>query len=310
MLLTTIEVEGDALRLHRLPQAPLEQSSAAAPEPPVAAELPSSAAPDRPYSPWRSLAPRSWLPLIELAEGAIRLGVSTFGQDALGRERLHQVDRPTSPVQDERVLGLVAGIDTRREHWLSEGPSRGFQLRLFAETSHGLHAAFSGDVYRADLRLHFPLGKTVLSLRWNEAWGEPDAEPFQLGGSDSDPAYLLPILNQRDFALRGYSSGEPALTGDRARVGTLELRVPLRDVDRHAMVPPLGLNRVALNVFLDVGAAWARGAGPDYHRGIGAELMAELRAGYLFGIELRLGVAEGLDDPGKTMAYLRIGRSF
>ncbi len=390
MLLTTIEAEGDALRLHRLPQAPLEQSSAAAPEPPVAAELPSSAAPDRPYSPWRSLAPRSWLPLIELAEGAVRLGVSTFGQDALGlhqyvvtpkvevtqreplgslvyyydgrhalalergmtvressggevraysieegaqwvstwrhlaldrrffwglggaleRERLHQVDGPTSPVQDERVLGLVAGIDTRREHWLSEGPSRGFQLRLFAETSHGLHAAFSGDVYRADLRLHFPLGKTVLSLRWNEAWGEPDAEPFQLGGSDSDPAYLLPILNQRDFALRGYSSGEPALTGNRARVGTLELRIPLRDVDRHAMVPPLGLNRAALNVFLDVGAAWARGAGPDYHRGIGAELRAEVRAGYLFGIELRLGLAEGLDDPGKTMAYLRIGRSF
>ena len=55
--------------------------------------------------------------------------------------------------------------------------------------------------------------RTVLSLRWNEAWGETDAEPFQLGGTDSDPPTLLPILNQRDFALRGYSSGEPSLLG-------------------------------------------------------------------------------------------------
>ena len=67
-------------------------------------------------------------------------------------------------------------------------------------------------------RLHFPLGKTVLSLRWNEAWGESDAEPFQLGGSVSDPPTLLPILNQREFALRGYTSGEPTLTGNRARI--------------------------------------------------------------------------------------------
>lgn len=75
--------------------------------------------------------------------------------------------------QDERVLGLIAGIDTRRSFWMSEGPVSGLQLRLFAETSHGLHAAYSGDVYRADARLHFPLGRTVLSLRWNEAWANP-----------------------------------------------------------------------------------------------------------------------------------------
>ena len=176
-------------------------------------EAPSSEAPDRPYSPWRSLLPRSWFPLIEIADGAVKLGVTTFGQDALG---LHQynvapvyevtqreilgsaayiydgrhalivgrgmkvretvddevevytieegaqwistwrhlalnrrfywglggaLERETlrraggallSEEQDERVLGLVAGLDTRRSHWLSEGPSQGQQLRLFA----------------------------------------------------------------------------------------------------------------------------------------------------------------------------------
>ncbi len=394
MLITTIEAEGDALRLLRLPAEPVEQLTALAPEPPAAAAPAVAEISDRPYSPWYSLLPRSWMPLITIADGAVAFGVTTFGQDALAvhqyaiapqyeatqgellgsvayiydrrhllladrvmrvratadddhdeeilaytvneraewvstwrslaldrriywglggaleREKLYEVDTGTVTQQDERVIGLVAGFDTRRGYWLSEGPSHGMQLRLFAETSHGLHATFSGDVYRIDWRGHLPLGRTVLSLRWNEAWGEPDAEPFQLGGSDTDPPTLLPILNQREFALRGYRNGAPGLVGHRARIGTLEWRVPLKDVDRHAMVPPLGLNRVSLNAFLDVGAAWPRGGEADYRSGIGLELMSEIRVGYLFGADLRLGVARGLDEEGRSTAYLRIGRSF
>jgi hypothetical protein len=390
ILLTTIEADGDALRLLRLPPAPVEQRSPPSPGAATPADKPAVTAADRPYSPLSSLLPRSWLPLVQVADGMAAFGAATFGQDALAlhqyavaamyeitqhellgnaaylydgrhgllldrtmtvketlddeieayeisegaqwlstwrhltlnrrlywglggaleREKLHRAGTSTLTPQDERVLGLVAGIDTRRTFWMSEGPATGVQLRLFAETSQGLHAAYSGDVYRTDARLHFPLGRSVLSLRWNEAWGEPDAEPFQLGGSISDPPTLLPILNQREFALRGYTSGEPTLTGNRARVTTAEWRIPLRDVDLHAMVPPVGLNRLALNVFYDLGAAWARGAEPDYHRGVGIELMAEVRLGYLFGADLRIGLADGLDEGGKTTAYLRLGRAF
>jgi len=390
LLLTTIEPDGDALRSYRLPETPLEARDI----PPAGTSQPRAAPsveiPDRAYRPWRSLLPRSWLPLIEIADGAVKLGVATFGQDALGvhqytiapvieltqgellgdalyvydgrhallvdrrmtvreslndevqtytifegaqwistwrelalnrrfywglggaleRERLHRLDGSTLEEQDERVLGLVAGLDTRRMHWLSEGPSEGLQVRLFAETSRGLHAAYSGDVYRVDSRLHLPLGRTVLALRWNEAWGEEDAEPFQLGGTESDPALLLPVLNQREFALRGYGSGEPSLTGHRARIGSLEWRVPLKDVDRHAMVPPIGLNRLALNVFFEAGDAWPRGGEPDYHRGFGIEVMSEVRLGYLLGSHFRLGIARGNDEGGKTTAYLRAGRAF
>jgi hypothetical protein len=389
VLLTTIEPDGDVLRAYRLPDAPLETRTIAISE--VQTHLASAIdAPDRPYSPWRSMLPRSWLPLVELADGAVKLGVVTFGQDALGlhqyaiapayeftqgealgtltyvydgrhlllldrdmtvndvdgsdiraytidegaqwvstwrhmtlgsrfywglggaleRETLHRVDTPTLRGQDERVLGLVAGVDTRRTNWLSEGPNEGLQVRLFAETSHGLHGAYEGDVYRIDTRVHLPLGRTVLSLRWNEGWGEPDAEAFQLGGSDSDLATLLPILNQREFALRGYTSGEPTLVGTRMRQTSVEWRVPLRDVDWHAMVPPVGLNRVALNFFLDAGDAWFRSGKPDYHYGYGVELMSEVRLGYLFGSHLRVGIAEGHDRGGKTTAYLRLGRAF
>ena len=398
MLLTTIEADGDALRLHRLPDAPLERRAAPSAAAPAAPRLQAEApGVDRPYSPWSSLRPHAWLPIAEIADGTIALGVATYGQDALGlhqysiaplyeftqnqllgsaqyvyderhgvridrtltvkaseprdrtllgrkalaysikedaqwvstwrhlalnrrfywglggaleREKLHQVDDGSSPLQNERVLGLVAGVDTRREQWLSEGPSEGQWLRLFAETSNGLGAAFTGNVYRADWRGHLALGKTVLALRWNEAYGQPGAEAFQLGGSRSDDYAPLPVLNQREFALRGYTSGEPTLNGHRARVATTEWRVPLADVDRHFMVPPVGLNRVSLNFFLDVGAAWDRGSSPDYHRGIGAELMSEPRLGYLLGWSMRLGLARGLDTAGTTQLYLRLGRSF
>src|SRR6266508_1596924 len=86
---------------------------------------------------------------------------------ALEQEKLHFVDDGTSPVQNERVLGLVAGVDTRRGQW----------LRLFAETSSRLNAAYTGNVYRADWRGHLALGHSVLALRWNEAYGQPGAEP-------------------------------------------------------------------------------------------------------------------------------------
>jgi hypothetical protein len=400
MLLSTIEADGDVLRLYALPPSPLETRPVATAQAAAAgAAVPEVDVADWPYSPWSSLRPRSWLPLITVADGMVALGVATFGQDALGLhqyalapvyeftqrellgsaqyiydarhgvalsrsmtvkatserdERTFLRDRDvdaytvsekaqwvslwrhlslsrrfygglggvlereilrgravfTAEFQDERVLALLAGVDTRRAQWLSEGPSQGQQLRLFAETSRRLHAAYDGNVYRADWRVHVPVRRSVLALRWNEAYGQPGAEPFQLGGSDSDETFILPLVNQREFALRGYGSGEPVLSGHRARVGTLEWRTALADVDRHAMVPPVGLNRVSTSVFFEVGAAWEHDERPDYHRSAGIELLTELRIGYLFGLQLRLGFAKGLDAPGGRTGYLQVGRSF
>jgi len=404
MLLTTIEADGDVLRAYRLPESPLERREAAAPAAGSPAPAPAKAddlrrGTERPYAPWSSLLPRSWFPTFYAADGAVALGVTTFGQDALGlhhysvtpmyeftqgqplgsfiyeynerhrlllqrtmsvkattdkddgnsltdqdiqqytitdsvqwvstwrslsldtryywglggalnREKQYDVNAATTTLSDKPVLGLVAGVDTRRTQWLSEGSSQGQQLRLWAETSNGLNGTYTGNVYRADWRGYLPAGKTVLALRWNEIYGQPGAEPIELGGSESDDALGLPLLNQRDFPLRGYTSGEAVLTGQRARVGTIEWRVPLSDVDRHLMVPPVGLNRVSMSLFLDIGAAWNSGASPDYHRGVGIELLSEIRFGYVAGLRVRAGVARGLDDTGKTTGYVQIGRSF
>ena len=392
LLLVTLEAEGDALRLYRLPARPLEQRAASLEQSATSLAQPAELE-DAPYSPWSSLRPTSWVPLIQIADGAVALGAATFGQDALethryvlapmfeftqrellgqamyvydGRhgfsidrtltvrateearskiraysvkedaqwvslwrslrlnrrlywglgaaieqEKFHDLDAGSARTQNERVIGLVAGLDSRRTQWYSEGPSQGQELRLFAETSRRLRAAFEGNVYRADWRGHLPLGKTVLAARWNEAYGTRDAEPFELGGSDSDDLILLlPVLNQRTFALRGYTTGNAGLIGHRARLVSAEWRAPIADVDRHLIAPPIGMNRVALNLFFDVGAAWERGTSAEYHRGIGAELMTEPRLGYLFGFSARLGIARGLDQGGSTKVYLRAGRSF
>ena len=399
MLLTTIEADGDVLRVYRLPASPLERREAAASAAAGAATAAAAVEPprdaDRPYSPWSSLLPRSWFPVFYVDDGAVAAGVTTFGQDALGlhqysvtpmveftqgealgnfiyeynqrhrllldrsmsvkastkdeddnrdvqrytitdsaqwvstwtslslatrfywglggaidREKLHDVNAPSTSIDNERVLALVGGVDTRREQWLSEGPSQGQQLRLFYETSNGLAGDYSGNVYRGDWRVYLPLRNTVLALRWNEVYGQADAEPIELGGTNTNEALALPVLNVREFPLRGYTSGEPALTGHRARLGTVEWRVPLSDVDRHVMSPPVGLNRISMSLYFDIGAAWDSGAAPDYHRGVGIELLSEVRFGYLFGLRARAGVARGLDGPGETKAYIRVGRSF
>jgi hypothetical protein len=249
-----------------------------------------------------------WVSTAQTLSLATRAYVGLGG--ALDRERFHEVGDGTTADRDERVLGLVAGVDTRREQWLSEGPSEGQQLRLFAETSNGLRGAYSGNVYRGDWRGHLALGTTVLSARWNEVYAQPDAEPIRLGGSFSEETFALPVLNQRDFPLRGYLSGEPALTGHRARLGTLEWRVPLADVDRHIMVPPGGLDRVSMSVFGDVGSAWDDSAQHRYLKSAGVEFLSEVRLGYQFGAQLRAGVAKGLETPGRTTWYLHVGRSF
>jgi len=396
MLVTTIESDGDVLRVHNLPDAPLEiREGTAESEPSTRQSQPrGTAGSERAYSPWSSLLPRQWFPQAYSADGALVLGVETSGQDALGlhryflaplyeitqhqalgsaayvyddrhglllnrwmtvrasdsstsdikaytinetaqwvslwrhlsynaryywglggaldRETFHQVDISSSATRDERVVGLLAGVDTRRQQFLSEGPSQGQNLRLFAETSNGLGGAFSGNFYRGDWRAHLPAGKTVVSLRWNQAYSQSQAEPIQLGGVGplfSESAFVLPVLDQREFPLRGYRNGEPVLTGHRASLGTLEWRIPISDIDRHFMVPPAGLNRISMSIFTEAGSAWDQ-APQRWYKSAGIELISETRFGYLFGWQLRAGVAKGFEAPGRTQGYVRFGRSF
>ena len=400
MLTTTLEPDGGALRVLRLPDAPLEVRDAAVETTTAAAAQPAvTPQNERPYSAWSSLAPTSWLPALFLADGAFGVGFQTYGQDALGlhvytiaplyeftqqqglgsasyvyndrhggfinrsmtvkasvtdnqkftgrdvqayaidetaqwvslwrrvhlatqwyagagaaldRETFHDLGVGTIDTRNERVLGLVAGVDTRRTQFLSEGPSQGQQLRLFAETSNGLKGAYTGNFYRYDWRGYLPAGPTVFALRVNQAYSQEGAEPIQLGGTFSEEVagFDLPVLDQRQFPLRGYRSGEAVLTGRHAVLGTLEWRTPLSDVDRHLTVPPGGLNRLSLSVFFEAGSAWNDAALQRAFKSAGVELLTGLRLGYLLPVQVRAGFARGFEAPGGNVGYLKIGREF
>jgi hypothetical protein len=64
-------------------------------------------------------------------------------------------------------------------------------------------------------------------------------------------------------------------------------------------------------VFFDIGGAWNEGHRPvRYQRGVGVELLAEVKLLYALGLRLRLGVARGLDEPETTRGYFTAGRAF
>ena len=233
----------------------------------------------------------------------------------------HWIDRVNLPAstttrrRDERLLAALVDVDLSNSDWASEGRNRGWHGSVLVESykplSGGDALRFDGTVVRGDLRGYVPLGRSVLALRATEARAQDRTEPFQLGGASDDVLQMGPTLNNRQLALRGYSGDEIALIGRNARVVSLEWRTPLADIDRHAMVPAVGINRLSAAVFFDAGGTWNSGQGPDrWRRGVGVELLGEVKLLYAFGLQLRLGLAQGLDVPKDTRGYLTAGRSF
>ncbi len=412
--LASVVVAPQGYRLHRGPVgAPLQTLDVAAPATPAPATATANpvtaAAPvlgeASGYAAWRSIYPRSWMPLITADRGLMAYGASTSGGDALGWHRyaaslawetsqrealglveysfagshslavarslsavawnpvagedittvydrrtqaqwlsflpfsrverrvrlgvgagLDRIDRVTVATdgaqrrRDNKVAALLLDVDTRGEAWFSEGPNRGWRASLLVESykpfdrgGNGAAADYSGGVLRADLLGHVQLpGRSNLALRWTEVKASGSTAAFQLGGATDEVLQFGPQLNHRELALRGYEGNEAVLRGANARVVSAEWRTPLWDVDRHFMVPAVGLNRLSATVFADVGGAWQNGAsGPDRWRtGVGVEVLAELKLLYALGLQLRLGVARGLDEPKATQGYLTLGRGF
>lgn len=255
-----------------------------------------------------------WLSLLPVAPRLERRTLLGLGAALDRTERIDvPADRSTRP-RDERVLAALADLDTGGGNWASEGRNRGMRATALLESYEPFAraaGAYDGHVARIDLRGWLPLGRTVLALRWTEARARGRTEPFQLGGATDEWLQIGYVLNQRELSLRGWRGDEPALRGRHARVASAEWRFTLADVDRHGMVPPLGLNRLSGTVFLDAGGAWDRGRGPDrWRRGAGVELLAETKLLYALALQLRLGYARALDAPRDGRGYLALGRAF
>lgn len=259
---------------------------------------------------WLSLFPFSRL------ERRVHLGVGAAGE---WTDRVDLGARSTTRRRDERLVAALLDVDFSNGDWFSEGANRGAQGSLLVEgykpLAGGDARRYDGTVVRADLRGYLGTGllvrRSVLALRFTEARARGRTEPFQLGGATDEVLQLGPVLNERRLSLRGYRGDEPGLRGANARVASVEWRLPLADIDRHAMVPAVGINRLSAAVFADVGGAWSSGSGPaGWHRSIGVELLGEVKLLYALGLQLRLGVARALDGARDTRGYLTAGRAF
>lgn len=230
-------------------------------------------------------------------------------------ERVHPELVAGNPARTERLAAALIDYDTSGGNWWSEGANRGQHATLLYETYRPFardgRNDYDGEVLRLDWRGFVPIGRTVLALRHTEARSRGFTERFQLGGAVDPQLQLGPALNNRDITLRGYKGDERSLVGSDARVTSIEWRTPLADVDRHFMVPAVGVNRLSMAAFFDIGGAWDSGGRPlHYHRGVGAELLGEVKFLYALGLQLRVGVARGLDGAKDTVGYLAIGRGF
>ncbi len=253
------------------------------------------------HAQWVSTLP--WLRL----ERRVRAGV---GAAVERRTRVRVNDGVTTP-EDRPLAAAFVEIDTRGANWFSEGTNRGYRASLLYETYKPFSGDVDGSLVRLDGTLFVPIGRTAIAARLTEARAQGSTEPYQLGGAIGLSPALVPELGERDLALRGYSGHDPQLRGRHARVASLEWRTPIADIDRHAMVPPIGINRLSATLFVDAGGAWASGSKPDrYFHGVGAELIGEVRLLYAFVVQLRAGIARGIDAPGTTRGYLQLGRSF
>lgn len=211
---------------------------------------------------------------------------------------------------DERVISLIVGADSRSVQWRSEGPSEGGKVEWqFTRGAPG--SDHPGAAHHGQVMGFIPFGNTVLAGRLRYGAGEENAEPFSVGGIEGVGLQTIPRVNQRQFGLRGYDS--QTQSGQRMKLGTVEWRIPLDDVDQHFMVPPVGLNRLSTTLFFESARAWTPSNIPaktNALRARGIELFGELRLGYLLALEMRLGYAEALDGAKDKRAYLTLGRAF
>ena len=228
---------------------------------------------------------------------------------------------PALPDTTDNVLGAALVFDSTRRYTFSISRSNGRHVQLVHENSDTLGGSdYTGKVSILDWREFVSLGNEhVLALRLVGGWGQEQPRPFQLGGSRSAVAappllagldYASPFY-QRDYALRGYTFGAPGLVGRRMALSTLEWRFPVRRIERGIMAPPLALHQVFGSVFVDTGAAWDNGSGPEnYFTSAGIEANADTILFYNVGLNLRLGYAHGYNKGGDNQIYLRAGASF
>jgi hypothetical protein len=180
-----------------------------------------------------------------------------------------------------------------------------------------LGASADATTTTADVRMYLPslAEHHVVAIRVAGGFsnGSPtEQRTFLLGGS-APSADVLDFSGQAFSLLRGFPFA--TFAGTRVAVVNAEYRWPIARPQRGAGTWPLFLHTIHASAFGDAGNAWTNTFGAhDLKTSVGAELSANLVAGYSFPFIATAGVAWGHERSGTVprdlTAYFRIGRAF
>ena len=214
-----------------------------------------------------------------------------------------------------RIAGAIAQYDNSRFYKRSIAPVDGRRVQLLSENYDQLGGSdYSGKTTRIDWNEFIALGNNhALHFRVLYAQSDAGIRPYRLGGVSETLSKIggETGLGRRDFPLRGYPSGLAALTGSNLGLATVEWEIPLGYHYNGWFVPPVGVGRESLTLFVDSGDAWNRGETTKTKTGVGAELNFEALLGYdLLRLPITLGVARGVNQGGESRLYLRVALPF
>ena len=217
---------------------------------------------------------------------------------------------PSSKFSDG-IVAFGISFNNSQSFFKSNANSDGRQISLLAESSDLLSSNFSGKTYTLDWREFIQIkNEHSLAFRFVKGWSTGNANPFRLGGEDSDIFVINRAeLNKRSYALRGYYEGLIQLRGRRMQMANIEYRFPIARVEKTMMAPPVGLGAISGKIFYDYGTAFQETT-KEYFSSAGIELHTTLQLFYNVPLDLRLGYAEGFDIGGEKRSYFSIGKSF
>ena len=233
----------------------------------------------------------------------------TVGSSFLSEQDRYDAVLPEASVRDS-AAGIAFDWNSVRNWPVSISEDDGRDVTLVAESSNVFRGDFHGNAYRIDWNEFIRAGEeSVVALRYLEGYGTPGIQPFNLGGA-TDPGAGTPaaqlLFDRRDFAFPGYPAGEVGLVGDRMRLASVGVRIPIWRPEAGWRIPPVGAHDFSLRLYYDVGGAWDEGSRPGhYARSAGAEWVSDLSLFYIANIRLIIGVAHGFDTQmgGENQAY-------
>jgi hypothetical protein len=232
--------------------------------------------------------------------------------------------RPSEP--HHGLLGLLHlgyGYSNAESTTYSISAERGFSLSVGTDyADRVLGSETSVASFSATLTGYLPMPwghHQVLALALSGGTGDgtyPRRGLFALGGYADAPLLeaFRSNLRQGSLRLRGYAPAQ--FTGNDFNLLNVEYRAPLWYADHGISTLPVFLRTLSGAAFLDYGAAYNRLDLQDplsvFHAGVGAELWLDLFIEYYISVNLRLGVAKGLDStaPGGLQTYTVLSSAF